>query len=111
MEKPGLGPLLALSYVGVPTLAGVFVLGLLLLVFRDLDADLRARLVPALVVYVLGLPLLALLYFDLDARNCAKTPTGEKVKPQPLWVFIPYQAAHAMWLAVLVGYLWLKHVL
>jgi len=101
------------SYVGVPTLAGVFVLGMLLLFFRDLDTALRLRLVPAVVVYVLGVSLLAFFYWDLDARNCVTSAKkGEKMPgPQPLWIFGLFIAAHMVWFLLFVIYLLWKAVL
>ena len=100
------------SYAVVATLIGAFVLGLLLLVFRDLDVNLRARLVPALVVYVLGASIVALWYIDLDARNCVqaridKRPAG----PQPRCKFYLFIALHIALLVLLVGYLFCKGVL
>ena len=100
------------SYVGVPTVASGFVLGLLLLVFRDLDSDLRARFISALVVYVLGLAILAFVYFDLDVRNCRYAYLArEEAKPQPPKVFWSYVVVHGLWLGALIGYLFWRGIL
>ena len=100
------------SYIGVPTLAGALVLGLLLLVFRDLDANLRARLVPSLAVYVLGTSLLAFVYSDLDARNCIRAEKRRETPgPQPCRIFVLFIVLHVGWVGVLAAYLFWKGVL
>ncbi len=115
-EKLCLGQWLTQTYAGVPTIAGTFVLGLFLLFFRDLDPDLRARLVPAIAIYVLGLSLLALWYFVLGARNAARVGARnaarpeadqreEKAGPQPRWIFISFMALHVVWIILLIVYL------
>lgn len=100
------------TYGGVPTLTGAFVLGLVLLAYRDLDEAIRIRLVPALVVYVLGLGLLAFLYFALDARNVTRSNSkDEEAGPQRWYVFWGYIGAHAVWLLWFMRYLFAEGVL
>ncbi len=100
-------------------LASVFVLGLSLLFFRDLDQSLRSYLVPGLVVYVLGNFLLAHFHLILGKRNEAKHARECEANPQhtracpPLrwWAAGLVCIAYFAWLGALVAYLVSKKIL
>ena len=101
------------SWVGIPTLAGLLVFGLILLFFRDLDTTLRMVLVPSVAIYILGNSLLAFVYSDLDARNCVRARQEEGRIPGPISsnIFILFIVLHVVWFVSLLIYLFWKGIL
>ena len=71
------------SYVHIPFLGAGIVFGLLLLFCRDPDSVIRAILVPAIAVYMIGSSLIGYLYFELDVVNCVRAAkNGKEPSPQ-----------------------------
>ncbi len=100
------------SYVYAPFLGTGAVFGLMLLFYKDLDSTLRAILVPALAVYMIGTLILGYVYFELDQINCARAAKkDERPGPQPWYVTRTIWFLHAIWFLLLVKYLFWKSVL
>lgn len=104
-----------------PTLVGVFVLGLLLLFFKDLGDPIKQYLVPSLVIYVLGASFLGYWQSMLAWREELKHK-GEKEKPEgekKVSVYIGTRpktftlitVVHVLWLLMLIVYNFYRHCL
>jgi ABC-type Fe3+-siderophore transport system permease subunit len=102
------------SYVYAPFLGSSFVLGLLLLFYRDFESGstLRIFLVPAIVVYTIGTLLIGYFYFELDVINCVRAKNkGENANPQPAKIIMLFRFLHVIWLLLLIIYLFWKIML
>lgn len=80
-----------------PTYLALVVLGMILLLFRDLSDDLRHYLTPSLVVYCLGSSLVSHLHVTLGNR------TGDRVKISTR-KHIVIMLTHLTWLGLFIGY-------
>lgn len=77
---------------------GIFVLGLLLLFYKDLSWWMQKRFLPAYVVYLLGAGLLGQIQNMTGIRRRRKREA--KGKPHVgtwWWIFWPIVALHLMW--------------
>jgi len=100
------------SYVYFPFLCAAFLLGLMLLFYRELDCTIRTVLVPAIAVYMIGTSIIGYIYFELDVRNCVKAVAEKRDPlPQPLWITIIFWLAHIIWFLFLARYLFYKNML
>ncbi len=102
------------SYVYAPFLGMSFILGLLLLFYRDFDSDsaIRNFLVPAITVYTIGNLLLGYFYSELDRINYVRsTNKGEKTEPQPTYIIWIFRSLYGIWFLLLMIYLFCKYVL
>ena len=100
------------SYVHIPFLGAGIVFGLLLLFCRDPDSVIRAILVPAIAVYMIGSSLIGYLYFELDVVNCVRAAkNGKEPSPQPSYITWIFRLLHGFWFLLLVVYLFCKAVL
>lgn len=86
---------------------GAFILGLLLLFYKDLDAWIQEKVVPGYVVYLLGAALIAQVQNMLGNRErlrCeaqARPFTGTKRS-----YFVAIVAFHITWFAAFVAFVW-----
>ena len=89
-----------------PVLVGVVVLGVTLLVYSDLSEPLKHRFVPSLMVYVLGLGVIA--YFERMAdwyRMTQKPPTKpETQRGAHPWYFLVAVICHFAWFVAFIVY-------
>jgi hypothetical protein len=87
-----------------PTLVGAFLLGLLLLFFKELSDPIKQYLVPSFIIYVIGTAFIAYLQSMLALRKQLEDERDGKVftgnsKP----VFGAMVGLHVLWLA---GWIW-----
>jgi hypothetical protein len=88
-----------------PTLIGAFVVGLLLLLFKELSDPIKQHLVPSLIIYVIGTAFIAYLQSMLALRKQLEDEKAGQVftgnsKP----VFGIMVGLHVLWLAGLIWY-------
>ncbi|MBV2125737.1 MAG: hypothetical protein KUF75_11340 [Candidatus Thiodiazotropha sp. (ex Ctena orbiculata)] len=91
--------LLPLDVRHFPAYFALVVLGIVLLVFRDLSDDLRHYMAPSLLVYSLGSSFVSHLHVTLGNR--AKRANKEQIN------IVQYSAvmlAHLAWLGLFIGY-------
>ena len=102
------------KYVFFPFIGMGFILGLLLLFYRDFESGstLRNFLVPAITVYTIGILLLCYFYFELDVINCVRAAkNNDKAGPQPTYIIWIFRSLHGIWFTLLIIYLFWKIVL
>ncbi len=102
------------KYVFFPFIGSAFILGLLLLFFKDFESNsaIRNFLVPAITVYNIGALLIGYLYFELDIINCVRAKNrGENAEPQPQNIIWLFRFIHVIWFLLLIIYLFWKLVL
>ena len=78
------------------SIISLLVLGILMLFFKELPDLIRERMIPALIIYILGTGLIG--YFQ---GACNRSKFYEKGK-EPLWI---YFVLHFVWFVMFVGYL------
>lgn len=89
--------LLPLDSRHLPAYFSLVVLGMLLLVFRDLSDDFRHYITPSLLVFCLGSSLISHIHVTLGNR----AGKGVKIKP---WIYTAIIVAHVIWFGLFVGY-------
>jgi len=96
----------------IPTLIGLAVLGLLLLLFRDLSDSIRHYLVPSLVVYVMWTALVAFAHIHFRGREKMKAKPEDRpsvhFKPFYSWVIV---IVHALLIIFFMIYNYMRGVL
>jgi len=99
------------KYVFFPFIGVGFILGLLLLFYREFESGstLRNFLVPAITVYAIGTLLLGYLYFELDVINVVRNK--EAAGPQTTYIIWIFRILHIIWFLLLIIYLFWKIVL
>ena len=100
------------KYVFFPFLGSSFILGLFLLLYKDLELIHRNCLVPAIAIYAVGTLLIGYFYYELDLINCVRaTNKGEKAEPQPKNIVRFFRILHVSWFLLLIIYLFFKCVI
>lgn len=89
--------LLPLDNRHFPAYIALVVLGMLLLVFRDLSDEIRHYVTPSLLVYFLGSSLISHLHVTLGNRK------GVGVKISSL-AYTVIMSLHIIWLGLFIGY-------
>ena len=87
-------------------LIAAFVLGLLLLFYRDLDPWIQRQFVPSFVVYLVGGALVAQVQQMVGMREELRCKAdGRSFIGSPKWFFRGVIGAHVAWFAAWVVYL------
>ena len=106
-----------------PTLVGVFVLGLLLLFFKELSDPIKLYLIPSLLIYVLGTSFLgywqSMLSWREGLKHRAEKEALRQKDEKTVEVYIGTRPAtfrniillHVLWLLTFIVYNFYRHSL
>ena len=96
----------------LPVYGGLFVLALLLLLFRDLSDEIRRYLVPSLGVYIVGASLICSFHFITGGRQITQASAAERQWTGiSTWSWIGIAFAHVVWFLGFIVYNFWRAVL